>query len=193
MIADLVHANRSCRRFYENHPVDEKVLEELVDLARLSASGANFQPLKYILTCQPRINAEIFSCLGWAHYLKDWQGPDPGERPAAYIVILGDTTIRKDFGVDHGIAGQSMLLGAREKGLAGCMLATIDRKSLRKILNIEAHLKILLVLAIGKPKEKIVIESVGPDGSIRYWRDSQGVHHVPKRPLQEIIIACHAV
>jgi nitroreductase len=193
LIADLVHANRSCRRFNENHPVDGKVLEELVDLARLSASGANLQPLKYILACQPRINAEIFSCLGWAGYLKDWPGPDPGERPAAYIVILGDTTIRKDFGVDHGIAGQSMLLGAREKGLAGCMLATIDRKSLRKILNIEAHLKILLVLAIGKPKEEIVIETVGPDGSISYWRDSQGVHHVPKRPLQEIIVAFHAV
>ena len=193
MIDDLVHANRSCRRFYENHPVDGNTLEELVDLARLSASGANLQPLKYILACQPRINAEIFSCLGWAGYLKDWPGPDPGERPTAYIVILGDTTISKDFGVDHGIAGQSMLLGAREKGLAGCMLATIDRKRLRKILSIEAHLKILLVLAIGKPKEEIVIETVGPDGSVRYWRDSQGVHHVPKRPLQEIVVASHVV
>jgi len=192
LIADLVHANRSCRRFYENHLVDGRVLEELVDLARLSASGANLQPLKYILACQPRINAEIFSCLSWAGYLKDWPGPAPGERPTAYIVILGDTTIRKDFGVDHGIAGQSMLLGAREKGLAGCILATIDRKSLRKILNIAAHLKILLVLAIGKPKEEIVIETVAADGSIRYWRDSHGVHHVPKRPLQEIIVAFHA-
>jgi nitroreductase len=191
MIADLVHANRSCRRFHEDHPVDGNTLEELVDLARLSASGANLQPLKYILACQPRKNAEIFSCLGWAAYLKDWPGPEPGERPTAYIVILGDTTISKDFGVDHGIAGQSMLLGAREKGLAGCMLATVNRKDLRNILEIEAHLKILLVLAIGKPKEEIVIETVGSDGSIRYWRDSKGVHHVPKRPLQEIIVACH--
>lgn len=193
MIADLVHANRSCRRFYEEHPVDGKTLEELVNLGRLSASGANLQPLKYILTCLPQVNAEIFSCLGWAAYLKDWPGPEPGERPSAYIVILGDTTICKEFGVDHGIAGQSMLLGAREKGLAGCMLATINRKSLRKILNIEAHLKILLVLAIGKPKEEIMIETVGLDGSIRYWRDSKGVHHVPKRSLQEIIVASHAV
>jgi nitroreductase len=191
MITDLVQANRSCRRFYEDHPVDIKTLERLVNLARLSASGANLQPLKYILSCQPRINAEIFSCLGWAAYLKDWPGPGPGERPSAYIVILGDTVISKEFGVDHGIAGQSMLLGAREKGLAGCMLATINRKDLRKILNIEAHLKILLVLAIGKPKEEIVIETVGPDGSIRYWRDAEGVHHVPKRPLQEIIVASH--
>ena len=191
MIGNLVKANRSCRRFHENHPVDLKTLEELVDLARLSASGANLQPLKYILACEPRMNAEIFSCLGWAAYLKEWPGPEPGERPAAYIAIIGDTTITKEFGVDHGIAGQSMLLGAREKGLAGCMLGSIKRKHLREILNLEPQYKILLVLAVGKPKEEIKIEDVGPDGSIRYWRNSKGVHHVPKRPLRDIIIASH--
>ena len=191
MIAELIKANRSCRRFYEDHPVELKTLEELVGMARLSASGANLQPLKYILACRPEINAEIFSCLAWAAYLKDWPGPEPGDRPSAYIVILGDTGISKDFGVDHGIAGQSMLLGAREKGLAGCMLGSIKREDLRKILNIEPQLKILLVLAIGKPKEEIVIEEVGPDGSIRYWRDPAGLHHVPKRLLQELIVASY--
>jgi nitroreductase len=191
MIGDLVKANRSCRRFHEDHPVDLKTMEELVDLARLSASGANLQPLKYILACEPRMNAEIFSCLSWAAYLKEWPGPEAGERPAAYIVIIGDTTISREFGVDHGIAGQSMLLGAREKGLAGCMLGSINRKHLREILNIEPQFKILLVLALGKPKEEIKIEAVGPDGSIRYWRDSKGVHYVPKRALQEIIVASH--
>jgi nitroreductase len=191
MIAQLVKENRSCRRFHEDHPVALKILEDLVDLARLSASGANLQPLKYILACQPEINAEIFSCLAWAGYLKDWPGPEAGERPAAYIVILGDTAISKDFGCDHGIAAQSILLGAREKGLAGCMLGSINRKALREILNIESHLQILLVLAIGKPKEKIVIEIVGPDGSIRYWRDAEAVHHVPKRALKDIIVASH--
>ena len=191
MISELVKANRSCRRFYEDHPVELKTLEELVDLARLSASSANLQPLKYILACQPDVNAEIFSCLAWAGYLKDWPGPDPGERPSGYIVILGDTTISKEFGVDHGIAGQSMLLGAREKGLAGCMIASINRKDMRPMLNIESHLKILLVLAIGKPKEEVVIESVGADGSILYWRDAEAVHHLPKRALTDIIVASH--
>jgi nitroreductase len=191
MIAELVKSNRSCRRFHENHHIEIKTLEELVDLARLSASGANMQPLKYILACQPDVNAEIFSCLAWAGYLKDWPGPEPGERPSGYIVILGDTNISKDSGVDHGIAGQSMLLGAREKGLAGCMIASINRKDLRPILNIESHLKILLVLAIGKPKEEVVIESVGSDGSILYWRDAEAVHHLPKRALTDIIVASH--
>lgn len=193
MIADLIKANRSCRRFAEDHPIDLHTLEELVDLARLSASGANLQPLKYILSCEPALNALIFKCLGWAAYLKDWAGPQPGERPAAYIVILGDSNISKDFGVDHGIAAQSILLGAREKGLAGCMLGSINRKDLRSRLDIPAHLRVLLVLAIGQPREKIVIETVGPDGNIRYWRDDRAVHHVPKRSLPQIIIASHAV
>jgi len=192
MIDDLIKANRSCRRFHENQRVDLKTLEELVDLGRLSASGANLQPLKYILACEPQINAEIFSTLGWAAYLQEWPGPEPGERPAAYVVILGDTGISKEFGVDHGIAAQSMLLGAREKGLAGCMLGSINRKALREILNLDPHLKILLVLAIGKPREEVVIETVGPDGNIRYWRDEAAVHHVPKRSLRDIIVASHS-
>ena len=191
MIADLIAANRSCRRFDENHPVDLSTLEQLIDLARSSASGANLQPLKYILSCQPALNAEIFSCLGWAAYLKDWPGPEPGERPAAYIVILGDSQISKDFGVDHGIAAQSILLGARDKGLAGCMLGSVNRKVLHTVLAIPVHLHILLVVAIGKPREEIVIETVGPDGNIRYWRDEHAIHHVPKRSLSDIIVATH--
>jgi nitroreductase len=188
MIAELIKKNRSCRRFYQDHAVDLETLKGLVDLARLSASAANLQPLKYILSCNPQQNAQIFPCLAWAGYLKDWPGPDDGERPAAYIVILGDTTKSNDFGCDHGIAGQSILLGATEIGLSGCMIGSIKREKLREALKIPSKFKILLVLAIGKSKEKIVIESVGVDDNIRYWRDSKGVHHVPKRHLNDIIV-----
>jgi len=189
MISELVKENRSCRRFYEDQAVAPAALKELVNLARMSASGANLQPLKYILSCDPRKNAEIFSCLAWAGYLKDWPGPEEGERPAAYIVVLGDKNISESAGCDHGIAAQTILLGAREKGLAGCMLGSIDRNALRDSLNIPLQLKILLVLAIGKPKEEVVLETVGSDNSIRYWRDNEGVHHVPKRKLEDIIVA----
>ena len=189
MITELVKENRSCRRFHEDHAVAPETLKTLVNLARMSASGANLQPLKYILSCDPRKNAEIFSCLAWAGYLKDWPGPGEGERPAAYIVVLGDTSISESAGCDHGIAAQTILLGAREKGLAGCMLGSIDRNKLRDSLNIPSQLKILLVLAIGKPKEEVVLETVGSDNSIRYWRDNEGVHHVPKRKLEDIIVA----
>jgi len=189
MIADLIRKNRSFRRFHQNHALDAETLTDLVDLARLSASAANLQPLRYVLSVDSQKNSQIFSCLGWAAYLKDWKGPKEGERPSAYIIVLSDSEKANDFvGYDCGIASQSILLGAREKELAGCMIASINRQQLRSLLNIDARFKILLVIAIGKPKEEVVIESVGSDDNIRYWRDSDSVHHVPKRNLKDIII-----
>ncbi len=189
MLRDLIISNRSCRRFHQEFAVDRRMLEELVELARYSASAANLQPLKYILSDEPTRNAAIFATLAWAGYLKDWPGPPEGERPSAYIVIVGDTEINNTFGCDHGIAAQSILLGAREKGLAGCMIGLIKREELRKSLDIPARYEILLVVALGKPKEQVAMEEVGPGGSIKYWRDNAGVHHVPKRPLSELILA----
>ena len=188
MIKELVYKNRSYRRFYQNEKITIKTLEELIDLARHSACAGNLQSLKYILSCDPRINELIFKRLGWAGYLKDWKGPSEGEKPAAYIVLLGDTNIHQDFFCDHGIACQSILLGAVEKGLGGCILGTINRDGLRKDLSIEDKFQILLVVALGKPKETVKVEYIESGGGIKYWRDKSGVHHVPKRPLQEIIV-----
>jgi nitroreductase len=188
MLKDLITKSRSYRRFYQESSIDQQTLKELVDLARLSPSGANLQPLKYVLSCDPQQNAMIFPHLAWAGYLKDWHGPAEGERPSAYIIILADTEIREPAGCDHGIAAQSILLGAAEKGLGGCIIASINKQHLRNDLDISPRYEILLVLALGKPKEEVVIETVGPDGSIKYWRDSNGVHHVPKRSLDDIII-----
>ena len=188
MFRDLVLKNRSYRRFYQEFAVERETLRELVDLARLSASGSNLQPLKFILSCEPDRNARIFACLGWAAYLKDWPGPVEGERPSAYIVILGDKEIAQTFGVNPGIAAQSILLGATEKGLGGCMIGSIKKPELAQALDIPPRFEILLVLAIGKPRETVVLEPVGTDGDIKYWRDANQVHHVPKRSLDEIII-----
>jgi nitroreductase len=187
MLKDMVRQNRSYRRFEQQVPVGLDTLRSLVDLARLSASGANLQPLKYILVTDRDACAEIFPQLGWAAYLKDWPGPAEGERPAAYILILGDREIRKEFGVDPGIAAQSIMLGAAELGLGGCMIASINRQALRASLSIPEHLEILLCLALGKPQETVVIDPVGSDGDIRYYRDADGIHHVPKRSLDDLI------
>jgi nitroreductase len=188
MLRDLVVRNRSYRRFYQEVDITPEVLEELVDLGRLSASAKNLQPLKYILSCDRHKNSLIFPYLVWARFLTDWPGPSEGERPSAYIVILGDTEISRFWDYDAGIAAQSILLGATEKGLGGCMIANIGKDGLRKALRIPQQYEILLVLAVGKPREKVVIETVSADGETRYWRDSEGVHHVPKRPLGDIII-----
>lgn len=186
-LKDIVFRTRSYRRFDESHRIDYKILEELIGLARLSASGANRQPLKYLIYNSEKDCDRIFPSLVWAAYLKDWDGPARGERPSAYIIILGDKTIAEGFGVDHGIAAQSIMLGATESGLGGCMIASIRRDQLRSELMIPDKYELLLVLALGKPVENIIIDTVR-DGDIRYWRDSEKNHHVPKRPLDELII-----
>ncbi len=188
MLEDLIRENRSYRRFHQDVPVKMETLRALVDLARLSASGANLQPLKYLLSSDPETNATIFPRTHWAGYLRDWDGPAEGERPSAYVIILGDTEIRTSFGVDEGIAAQSIMLGATERGLGGCMLGALDRDELRDALNIADRYEILLALALGKPKETVVLEEVGADGDIKYYRDENGVHHVPKRSLEELVL-----
>jgi nitroreductase len=188
MIRDLVLKNRSYRRFFQDVAISRETLIELVDLARLSPSGRNVQPYKYFLSNEAEMNAKIFPTLSWAGYLKSWGGPVEGERPSAYIILLGDREISPSFGVDQGIATQSILLGAAEKELGGCIIATVQRPTLQAELKIAENFEILLVLALGKPKEIVVLDPVGPTGDIKYWRDENQVHHVPKRALDELIV-----
>ncbi len=188
MINELIRKNRTYRRFYQDVPIDRALLEEFIDLARLSSSGANLQSLKYVLSCRPETNQAIFPHLRWAGYLADWNGPEEGERPSAYIVMLLDRDISSNYFWDHGIACQSILLGACEKGLGGCMFGSVDREGLRNSLKIPDKFEILLVIALGKPKETVVLEEMDGSGSVKYWRDAEGVHHVPKRKLQDLIV-----
>ncbi len=188
MLRDLVLKNRSYRRFDESVAISRDTLLELVDLARLSPSGGNMQALKYMLSCDAETNGRIFPSLAWAGYLKDWDGPVQGERPTAYVVILHDKGIRAKAGVEPGIVAQTMALAAVEKGLGCCMIGAIQRETLRSAMCIPEQYEIALVLALGVPAETVVLDPVGPDGNIKYWRDAVGVHHVPKRALKDLII-----
>jgi nitroreductase len=188
MLKELVQRNRSYRRFDETARIPPETLRDLIDLARLTASMRNAQPLKYLLVTSPETCAKVFPHLAWAAYLKDWPGPDAGERPAGYVIMLGDTTLSNNFSMDAGIAAQTILLGAVEKGLGGCIIFTIARKELIQALAIPEQYEVLYAIALGKPVEKVIIEPVGNDGDIKYWRDAAQVHHVPKRALADLIL-----
>jgi len=187
MLKKLILQNRSYRRFDQSVPVSMELLREMVDAARLSGSARNMQPLRYMLFNDPADCARIFPTTAWAGYMKDWPGPEEGERPTAYIIQLGDLELTDDWWCDDGIAAQSMMLTAVEKGFGGCIIGSVQREKLRSILSIPERFKIIQVLALGKPAEEVVIEEVS-DGDIKYWRDEKGVHHVPKRSLDDLII-----
>jgi nitroreductase len=188
MLKELILKNRSYRRFYQSERISRSQLEDWIDLARCSASARNAQSLKYILSTEESLNSEIFEQLAWAGYLSYWHGPEEGERPSAYIVMLHDSFISGNYLCDDGIAAQSILLGATEAGFGGCIIHYVNRNKLKEILKLNDQFEIIHVLALGKPKETVVLDEVKGGNDIKYWRDENQVHHVPKRSINEIII-----
>lgn len=186
---ELIRRNRSYRRFRQDETLTPKILRELANYVRLSPASGNIQGIKLFLSSNPADNARIFPFLRWAFYLKNWEGPAEGERPAAYMMILWDTAIRDILDADVGIAAQSVLLGAVSKGFGGCIIGSIDRVGLRKEFGIPDRYDIPVIIALGKPAESVTIEDLPEGGSVEYWRDGSGGHHVPKRSLEEIILS----
>lgn len=191
MLRELILKNRSYRRFYQDRSVDADTIKSLIDLARLSPSARNVQALKYIISCDPVLNEKLFYMVSWAGYLEGWGGPPQGERPAAYIVQMLDTSIAKDCLCDDGIAAQSILLGAVERGLGGCILGSVKKQETHTLLNLPEKYRIIQLIALGVPKEQIELEPLPASGNYRYWRDEKQIHHVPKRSLDEIIAAIY--
>ena len=185
-LKDLLLKNRSYRRFEQEVRISEEELCELVGYTRLCASGRNAQPLRYAIVNTEKMCARIFPQLAWAGYLTDWPGPEEGERPSAYLIQLLDTRIVDHCLCDDGIQAQTLMLGAVEKGYGGCIIKAFKNEALRDVLNLPEYMKIMYVLALGKPREEVVIEEMkGED--YKYWRDAQGVHHVPKRVEKDLI------
>ena len=185
---ELVTKCRSYRRFDAASPVTEELVTELVELACYVPSAKNLQPLRYVAVCNPATVAALYPALAWAGYLAEWSGPMENERPTAYIVMLHDVEISKDVACDSGIAAQTILLGATALGFGGCILGSIDRKQIQELLNIPENFSILMVIALGKPVETVVIDQMEEHDSVRYFRDAHNIHHVPKRMVEDILL-----
>jgi nitroreductase len=181
---DLINRNRSCRRFQQTPRPGRALLEELVATARLTASGGNRQPIRYWLVLKPAECEAVFPHTHWAGLLKDWN-PAASEAPTAYILILASGGATPQ--VDAGIVMQTLLLAAVERGFGGCMLGAIDRPAIKAALDIPAELDLLYAVALGKPDETCILED-SVEGKTAYYRTPDGVHHVPKLPLETLIV-----
>ena len=188
-LKDLYVAARSYRRFEQARDVDVETLVAAVDAARLVPSSINFQPMRYAVSVNREMNARIFEHLIWARALKDWGGPKEGERPAGYIVIGGDINFPQHHMVDLGIACMSVFLCLAEAGLAACMIGSINAKRIHEIVGFPEEVKVLQVMAVGYPGETVVLEDLQPGAATTYYRDAQDHHHVPKRLLDDVLLA----
>ncbi|MBN2829005.1 MAG: nitroreductase family protein [Candidatus Cloacimonetes bacterium] len=185
MIKDLILRNRSYRRFDEAERIEESLLLSWIDNARLSSCAANLQRLRFYYTVDAERCAEIFQVTTWAGYLPDWPGPEEGERPAAYIVIAGPSDANMMLGIDVGLASQSILLSAVTEGYGGCMIGAFNKAQTKELISFSEGLEPILIIALGKPKETVVLEEYTE--SIKYYRTPDGVHHVPKRSLESLV------
>ncbi len=184
MMKELVRKTRSIRRFDEADRIGEETLRALVDLARLAPTGANQQRLRYRIVATTEECSAVFPHLAWAGALKDWPGPAEGERPTAYILILAEGG--QDTNV--GIAAQTIHLAAADMGYGACMLGAIQRDQIKEVLNIPEPYGVKLAIALGRPAETVVIEEVALGASLDYYRTPDGVHHVPKLRLDDVLI-----
>lgn len=191
MLLDLLKKNRSYRGYDESVEIDRETLEELVDCARYTPSSVNMQPLKYYLVQKREETSRIQKLTKWARAFPDLKLPHKGCCPTAFIVICQDTNICDSiprFQKDVGIVAQTLLLAAVERGLGGCMIGNYSGEEVSRELALPEHLVPVLIVAIGKPQETVVLTDVGEDGSTDYYRDENDVHYVPKRTLKDLLI-----
>ncbi len=188
MLGELVLKNRSYRSFDMEKRIGESRLRKYVDLARVTASTANLQALKYRIVHTAEECEKALSCTKWAGYLNHMEIPPKGHAPTGYVVICCDTKITNNvtaFYKDTGIAAQTILLAAAEEGFGGCMIGSVDEDKIKDALSIPEALKVTLVVALGAPDENVELTDF--DGDIKYYREN-GTHFVPKRSLDEVLI-----
>jgi len=190
-LKDLVIKNRSYRLFDMSQPVPRDVLLECIDTTRFAPASVNIQPIVYKISDTPEMNAKIRPYTFWAKMLKDYNGPDPEHDPTAYIAICTDKALAPNaerFDRDIGIVAQTIMLAAVEQGYGGCMIGNFKKAEIAEIMGISDDYDLRLVLALGKPAEEIILETLEKGADYRYYRDENNVHHVPKRKLEDIVL-----
>lgn len=184
----LAREARTCRRFVEAEPLTKADLRWLLECARLAPSARNAQELRFMTITLSQVFERLFPLTRWGGALKGWSGPQPGERPTAFIVILMPERGGELLCYDVGIACQTIQLAAASKGFGACIIQAFDHKAATELLAPPEGFRIALVIGLGAAGEKRVVAEMPQDGTFAYWRDAQGVHHVPKRPLAELLI-----
>lgn len=191
MLKELVIKNRSYRGFDENYSFTREQLEGYVDLTRYTASSVNAQPLKYKIVFEKNEVEAVRPLTRWARALPDMVLPHPNMHATAFIIICQDTDISPNlarYQKDIGIVAQTITLAAVEDGLGGCMIGNFTPDEVKETLNLAENLTPMLIIALGKPAEEIVIKEIDNGESTKYYRDENDIHYVPKRKLKDILI-----
>ncbi|MCL5071622.1 MAG: nitroreductase family protein [Actinobacteria bacterium] len=187
-IYNEIISRRTIRKFKQTD-IPVEILKKIVNAGRLAPSAGNLQPLEYFIAVDNALREKIFSTLSWARYIKPEGNPQKGEKPMAYIIIIVNDKIANPalFKYDIGASTENIIITALAEGIGCCWIASVNKNDLSEILQIPKDYSIDCVLAFGYPLENPVYEDIKKDGSIKYYKDSEGRLHVPKRKLEDIV------
>lgn len=186
-------ARRRTVRSFDQQPVPDEVLRELVDAARVAAAAANMQPLEYVVVTDPALREDLFGCLKWAAYIAPRGNPAEGRHPTAYVAVCVRADYLPPVGAhyDVGAAVMSLLLMATARGLGACWIKSVNYPRAGKILALPEGVELDSVIALGYPGEEPTQVDLAPEQEglevIRYWREDDGRHYVPKRALGRVL------
>ncbi len=185
-VSKAVLTRRTIRRF-KNIPIKFSILKELVNAGRLAPSAANLQPVEFVVVDKKSQVERIFPYLRWAGYIAPIGNPPEGKRPVSYIVVLiNEKKAKLGFGSHDAAASiMNIILSAWGRGIGCCWIQSFEEPAIRKILKAPSFLKIDSIIALGYKDEEPVVEDF--KGSVRYWKDKDGVLHVPKRPIKDVL------
>ena len=186
MFLELCKKCRSYRRFDYEKKVTREQLVSFIECARFAASAGNMQRLRFLPVCDTELCDGILSNIKFAAYLKDWGGPAKEERPVAYIVIASEAELNTNLAIDLGISAEAIALAAAEAGVGSCMFRSFSKEGLESLLEL-GDMTPHLVISFGYPSETVLLEDA-ENGEIKYYRDENDRHIVPKLPLSELII-----
>lgn len=133
-------------RAYQETAVPREKLEKILDAARLAPSARNVEPWHFIVVTDAEKRKALSKGL-FAKFLN--------EAPVV-IVACGDYKASSDwYAVDVALAVESMILTATAEGLGTCCVGSFDEKHVKTLLKVPEKFEVLLLLAVGYPREKI--------------------------------------
>lgn len=179
---------RTVRKF-DQTPIPSALLTQLTELARLAPSGANKQPMRYLIVDDPALLTQVHPLVAWAGYTRPLGVPGDNELPTAYILLLGDTTVKSNCAQDEGITGEAIICGAALMGLGACWLGAIQRKALSELFALPEQYEVCSMIALGYPAQQPVQEDDADN--IKYYFDEEGTLHVPKLPADTVTFRNH--
>ena len=185
-VMEKLLTRRTCRRF-EQKPVPQDVVEDVIEAVRLSSCGANRQAVRLVIVNKPEDVAKVQPLVKWAAYLPPEQGtPKSDELPTLYVAVVQDTSIPGDLNTDTGIALANLTLSAWDKGVGSCIMGAINKPALTELLGIEEPEKLAFMVAFGYPAHEAHIVPMTEATGVKYYLDDNKDYCVPKRSAEEI-------